>query len=98
MSVTKFFPEGWDYKKDEITKENINNVIEENRIFQGIVDSCDEQCNLHIPFENGLNGIIPREEIEGININENGIPKRNYVQEKYINMCNSRLNLLKIIM
>lgn len=75
MSVTKFFPEGWDYKKDEITKENINNIIEENRIFQGIVDSCDEQCNLHIPFENGLNGIIPREEIEGININENGIPK-----------------------
>lgn len=75
MSIVKFFPEGWDYKTCEITKENINNVIDDNKVFQGIVDSCDESYNLHVSLENGLNGIIPREEIEGININENGIPK-----------------------
>ena len=69
MSIIKFFPEGWNYKSDEITRDNVNSIIDNNQVLQGIVDSCDEKYNLHVMFGNGLNGIIPREEIEAININ-----------------------------
>lgn len=75
MSVVKFFPEGWDYKFNEITKDNINYMINCNEVFQGIVDSCDDKYNLHINLGDGLNGIIPREEVEAINIDSQGIPK-----------------------
>ena len=75
MSIIKFFPEGWNYESDKITKDNVNSIIDNNQVLQGIVDSCDEKYNLHVMFGNGLNGIIPREEVEAINIDEHGIPK-----------------------
>lgn len=35
-------------------------------------------------FENGLNGIIPRKDVEGINLQENGLPKEN--------LCTGKVN------
>lgn len=67
MSVFKFFPEGW---KDESIKGT-------NDIFQGIVESCDKNYNLHVKLDDGSKGIIPREEIELLNLDENGFPKAN---------------------
>lgn len=67
MSAFRFFPEGW---KDE-------NLEGTNDIFQGIVEKCDEDYNLHVKLDNGRMGIIPRREIEAINIDENGFPKTN---------------------
>ena len=67
MSVFNFFPEGW--KNEDIGKAN--------GIFQGIVESCDSDYNLHVKLENGDRGIIPRQEVEAINIDENGMPKEN---------------------
>lgn len=101
MSIIKFFPEGWNYKSDEITRDNVNSIIDNNQVLQGIVDSCDEKYNLHVMFGNGLNGIIPREEIEAININEYGMPKEDlctgkvhkYVQFKVKSIENNNILL-----
>ncbi len=67
MNIFKFFPEGW---KDEQT-------LSVDDIFQGIVEKCDENYNLYIKMDNGLEGIMPRQEIEAINVDENGLPKTN---------------------
>lgn len=84
MSTFKFVPEGWDNEISSVNKENIGKLLESNEILQGLVNKCDEQYNLHINFENGLKGIIPREEIEGINVEEDGLPK--------INLCTGKVN------
>ena len=67
MNTFKFLPEGW--KKD-------NSTVTED-ILQGIVEKCDENYNLHVKLDTGLVGIIPREEVEALNLDENGLPKTN---------------------
>ena len=67
MSTRKFFPEGWKSEETEETKD----------ILQGIVKNCDKDYNLHVELKNGMHGIIPRQEIEAINIDEKGFPKEN---------------------
>ena len=67
MNTFKFFPEGW--KNETIT--------ESKGILQGIVEKCDENYNLYVKLDNGKKGIIPRKEVEAINIDENGLPKTN---------------------
>lgn len=77
MNTFKFLPEGWNNEITELDSTNIDKYIQNKEILQGLVRECDNNYNLHINFENGLNGIIPREEVEGINIQENGLPKEN---------------------
>ena len=72
MSVFNFFPEGWKNGKIEST----------NGILQGFVTNCDKDFNLHVELENGEKGIIPREEVEAINVDENGISKANLCEGK----------------
>lgn len=67
MSTFKFFPEGWKGEEIEDTKD----------ILQGIVKNCDKDYNLHVELKNGMHGIIPRQEIEAINVDEKGYPKEN---------------------
>ncbi len=77
MNTLRFMPEGWN---NEITKLDINNVnryIQTGDTLQGLVKECDEKYNLHVKFENGLTGIMPREEIEAINLQSDGLPKTN---------------------
>ena len=64
MSTFKFFPEGW---KSEETED----------ILQGIVKKCDKDYNLYVELKNGMHGIIPRQEIEAMNVDKNGFPKEN---------------------
>ena len=77
MNNVKFAPEGWNNEITKIDKENINKYIESRETLQGLVKECDNDYNLHVNFENGLNGIIPRKEVEGINLQKNGLPKEN---------------------
>lgn len=74
MSIFKFFPEGW--KKEDL--------INTNDILQGIVKKCDKDYNLYVKMDNGQIGIMPREEVEAINLDENGLPK--------INLCVGKVN------
>ena len=66
MSVFNFFPEGWE-----------NKDFESEEILQGIVEKCDENYNLHVKLDNGNEGIIPRKEVELLNLDEQGFPKKN---------------------
>ncbi len=75
MSAFRFKPEGWNNEITDVEKNNIQKYIIDKEILQGIVKECDQQYNLHINFGNGITGIIPRNEIEKINIDENGVPK-----------------------
>lgn len=77
MKKFKFKPEGWDNEISQLDIININKIKADGEILQGIVKECDEEYNLHMKFENGLDGIIPREEVEGINLQEDGLPKTN---------------------
>ena len=78
MNTFKFIPEGWN---NEITKletvEDIKNCQEKQITLQGLVKSCDENYNLYINLGKGITGIIPREEVEAINLEETGLPKTN---------------------
>ena len=77
-------PEGWNNEEDRLEKSLIEKFINNNITLQGKVEQCDENYNLHINLGNGTKGIIPREEVEGINIQENGIPN--------INLCTGKVN------
>lgn len=69
MQEQKFIPEGWNQDFLGVTKENINQIIKDKTIIQGIVNKCDSEYNLHINMGNTYKGIIPKEEVEFFNIN-----------------------------
>ncbi len=77
MNLLKFKPEGWNHEITSIDQSNIQNYLNDKKILQGLVKECDNNYNLHIQFENGLTGIMPRQEVEAINIEENGLPPTN---------------------
>ena len=71
MEYQKFIPEGWEETKEE--KElDVESAIKNGDILQGYVESCDAKYNLHVKFGNNQRGIIPRNELEGINVDEFG--------------------------
>lgn len=77
MNTFKFVPEGWNHEITKVDLENIEEYKEKQITLQGLVKECDKDYNLYVSFENGLNGMIPRKEVEGINIGEDGLPKTN---------------------
>ena len=77
MNSLKFKPEGWNNEISKINFADLNRCMENNEIMQGLVKRCDKNYNLYVNLENGLTGIMPREEIEAINLQENNLPKEN---------------------
>ena len=75
MNTLKFKPEGWNNEITSFDKNKLEHYMQTNEILQGLVKECDENYNLYIQFENGLTGIMPRQEVEAINIEESGLPK-----------------------
>ena len=84
MNEQPFTPEGWECCNKKITKETVNQLIDNKDILQGYVESCDDNYNLHINLGNGIDGIIPRDEVEAINADENGYPQEN--------LCTGKVN------
>lgn len=84
MNTLKYKPEGWNNEITALNQGNITSYIKQNQVLQGLVQECDENYNLHIEFENGLTGIMPRKEVEAINIDQNGLPKTN--------LCTGKVN------
>ncbi len=77
MNSLKFKPEGWNNEITQLNTNNIENYIHTDEVLQGLVKKCDDNYNLYIQFQNGLTGIMPRQEVEAINIEETGLPKTN---------------------
>lgn len=84
MRTIKFVPEGWNNEITNVNQENIEKYIENQEILQGLVKKCDSNYNLYVSFEDGLNGMIPRAEIEGTNLEESGLPK--------VNLCTGKVH------
>ncbi len=64
MNTFQFVPEGWNEQVEKLDINKIQEYKEKNKVVQGIVQSCDEKYNLHINLGNGIDGIIPRSEVE----------------------------------
>lgn len=82
MSMLKFEPEGWNNEITKLDKTNVKTYMENNKTLQGLVRNCDDKYNLYVSFENGLVGKIPREEVEAIKTDENGLPRTNLCSGK----------------
>lgn len=82
MECQKFIPEGWFESFSPVTKDILINAIETGEVMQGIVNKCDSNYNLYVDFGDNLKGIIPRDEIEAVNIDETGFPKPNICASK----------------
>lgn len=82
MIYQRFSPEGWEENFRPMSKDYLNKAMQTGSIMQGIVKKCDSNYNLHIDFGNNVTGIIPREEVEAINVDETGFPKPNICMSK----------------
>ncbi|MBP3801179.1 MAG: 30S ribosomal protein S1 [Clostridia bacterium] len=77
MIANNFTPEGWVDKISVLQPDELTTCIRNNQTLQGIVDECDSNYNLHINLGNNIQGVMPREEVEGINLGIDGLPKTN---------------------
>lgn len=77
MNEQKFMPEGWQLENISFTQQSIENAYKSGEIMQGLVTKCDSNYNLYVDLGNNIRGIIPREEVEAINVDETGFPKPN---------------------
>lgn len=77
MNEQKFMPEGWQVENISFSLGTIENAYKNGEIMQGLVTRCDSNYNLYVDLGNDMRGIIPREEVEAINIDETGFPKPN---------------------
>jgi len=84
MEYQRFIPEGWNVSSFVITQEKLSNAITTGEILQGKVSKCDSNYNLYVDLGNNLTGVIPREEVEAVNVDETGFPKPN--------ICTSKVN------
>ena len=97
----KFIPEGWESKIQAFSLEDLNNASKNGSIMEAKVTKCDSNYNLYLDLGNNITGIIPREEIEGISVDETGFPKPNiciskvdkYVQFKVKDINDDRVIL-----
>lgn len=69
METKEFFPEGWNIEENLLTKQDLLQSLQNGNILEAKVSRCDLQYNLHFEFENGVTGILPKEEIEKVNHN-----------------------------
>lgn len=82
MEYQRYIPEGWKKEINPVSEDILKNAIQTGNIIQGIVNKCDSEYNLHIDFGNNIKGIIPREEIEAVNIDKDGLPRPNICMSK----------------
>ena len=90
MEYQKFIPEGWENTEEKYSLSNIKDAIENGKIMQGFAYKCDDDYNIHVKLNENIEGIIPRNEIEYLGVDENGNTKtgicknkiNNYVQFK----------------
>lgn len=86
MNYQRFMPEGWVENACNATTEQLQNAMQTGEILQAKVSKCDPNYNLYVDLGNNIKGVIPREEVEAINIDETGFPKPN--------ICTSKVNKL----
>ncbi len=92
MNTFQFLPEGWEENISDIQRENINEYIYKDSTLQGVVQECDKDFNLHVQLGNNIMGIMPREEVEAIHIEQDGLPKQNLCTGKVHKYVQFKIN------
>ena len=82
MEYQKFIPEGWQGTNENYSIEFLKNAWNIGCVIEGKVNTCDENFNLHVKLSDTLEGVIPREEIDFINVDEFGLCKTNLCKNK----------------
>ncbi len=80
--VQKFIPEGWNHNIHQLSKKDLNIAFQNDSILSGYVTKCDSNYNLYIQSDDDVVGVIPRNEVEAINNNKNGVPRPNICMSK----------------
>lgn len=80
----KFIPEGWNEVNKVFSLDELNMASVNGNIIEAKVTKCDSNYNLYLDLGNSITGIIPREEVEAVNVDETGFPKPN--------ICTSKIN------
>ena len=71
-------PEGWQTEfATPITEQILKKAFTSGEVMQGFVTKCDASYNLYVDLGNHKKGVIPRQEVEAINVDETGFPKPN---------------------
>lgn len=73
----KFIPEGWDPNTHAFSLEELSVALKNGSVMQAKVTKCDNNYNLYLSLGNNITGIIPREEVEALSVDETGFPKPN---------------------
>lgn len=84
MNYQRILPEGWEETQNFYNMDQINEAWQNGKIMQAKVTKCDSSYNLHVNLGENIEGIIPRDEIEAINVDNAGFPKPN--------ICVSKIN------
>lgn len=82
LEYQRFTPEGWNNNIQRLSKDELRKAFSNDQILDGFVTKCDSNYNLYINCDDGITGIIPRNEVEAINIDEKGIPRPNICVNK----------------
>lgn len=82
VEYQKFTPEGWENNICKLSKDDFNFAFKNNKILNGLVTKCDCNYNLYVKCDDDVTGIIPRSEVEAINIDEKGMPRPNICLNK----------------
>lgn len=82
MEYQKFIPEGWEETKEVMNRSFIQEAFCSGQTLQGYVNKCDSNYNLHVDLGNNITGIIPRNELEGINVDDFGFCNPNICKNK----------------
>ena len=82
MEYKRFIPEGWNETKKEYTINNLEDIYKSGKIIEGYVDNCDDNYNLFVNLGENIKGIIPRNELEAINVDEFGFCKTQICKNK----------------
>lgn len=84
MNYQRILPEGWESNETALNMNEINEAWQNGKIMQAKVYKCDSGYNLHVNLGNNIEGIIPRDEVEAINVDNAGFPRPN--------ICTSKVN------
>jgi small subunit ribosomal protein S1 len=64
MQYQQFIPEGWEEEEYHYSVKEIEDAYRDGTVIQSKVVKCDDECNLHVDLGNGIQGTIPKEEVD----------------------------------
>ena len=78
----KFVPEGWDDTKENFELQDLQNAKLQGTVMQGFVNKCDENYNLQVHLGKDIIGIIPRNEMDAVNVDDFGMTNPSICKNK----------------